>query len=430
MSSQVLGYPAPYVHTWGLGRTSVEDGFRVATLWGILHYLQALDASRDRDLVIVANGYDSWFQLPPDVLIQRYHRINEEANKRIKKQMGKAADIEGIKQTIVFSADRHCRPNSQEDLACYMVPESPMSPKLYDRPTNPKTANSEARLANTPPKYLKHGVVVGPVKEMRALYRQAGKKANAYGPKSNLQRIFNEIFGEQEYQRQVMTARRPRANALSSWIKSQQHMETGLGSDSSLHGMNTFRGKPFEFGVGLDYAGLISQPSVNDQEDFAWLRFNSTTEIRKASQDIHIKHPRITSLPDDLQLARPPFFAFNAFQIDLPTDSTWSEVPLLTNVRTGVVPVMLYDNAGRAGKSERRDDWWSKMWFQPHLLPLIDANLPSSRRPVAVDVNHPQGDIVWFDEEPERRGARTESKDWVPWEDICKNSRKVFPNED
>ena len=424
LSAQVLGYPVPRKHTWGDDHSKVESGFHVATWWKILHYLQDLGSERDRDLVIVASGYDAWFQLPPDVLIQRYHRVNVQANKRIRKIMGKAAEKEDIKQTIIFSADKRCSPNGKEDPACYAIPESPLSKKMYEGHHNPNASRTELELSNARPKYLRNGVVVGPVKEMRALWRHVGAKANeahAKGQRTDLQRIFNDIFGEQEYQRQVIAARYSRMKGITSWIRSQRQKEKGFAPDPSYRTMNFYRGKPLEFGIGLDYSGLIAHTTAFIEEDFAWVRYHSSDDINNATQKIQIKKPRITSLPKELELARPPFFAMNNFETKLPNE-TWSDVPLMTNVRTGIVPAIVYEDGDRDGRAPRRNEWWHNMWFQPHLHPLVDVNLRGSRRPVAVDAIHPDGGTVWFDREVERRGARTESGDWVPWEDVCKGS--------
>ncbi|KAL9066061.1 MAG: hypothetical protein Q9157_007262 [Trypethelium eluteriae] len=421
------------MHLWGQvfnSRDMVGGGVHMSTLFAILHYLQDLGSDRDRDLVIVASGSDAWFQLPPDVLIQRYHRINEQANKRIKRSMGKAADAEGIKQTILFTADEFCKPNSEEEPACYAVPDSPLSQERYNMYTDRKNSNPEIQVSHVPPKYLQYsGVIVGPVKEMRALYRRAGKKSNAVGDKTDLQRIFNEIYGEQEYQRKVMAARHSRMKSLTNWLRPEREKARGLATDPTYRTMDDYRGKPLEFGIGLDYLGLISHPSAYAQDDSAWVRYNSADDLKNASQHLHVRPPRITALPEDLVLARPPFFAFNAFEIDL-LNSTWSDLPLLTNVRTGVVPAILYDNEMN-GRTTRRYEWWRKMWFQPELTPLIKANILPSKRPIAVDVDHPNGDIVWFDKETERRGARTESGDWIPWEEVCRGSySQVFETDD
>lgn len=424
LSAQVLGYPVPTKHTWGDGHAKIESGYHVTVWWRILHYLQDLGSERDRDLVIVSSGYDAWFQLPPDVLIQRYHRINEDANKRIRNTMGKAADLEDIRQRVIFSADKRCSPNAKEEPACYAVPESPLPKKIYRGHFKPNVSQTDIELSDLRPKFLKLAVMIGPVREMRALWRQVGKKSNeahARGRKTDLQRIFNDIFGEQEYQRKVISARHSRLKGLSSWIRSQRQKEKGFAPDSSYLTMDFYRGKPLEFGIGVDYSGLISHTSAYIEEDFAWVRYNSTDDIKNASQQIQIKRPRITSLPLDLEAARPPYFAFNNFDLQLPNE-TWSEVPLMTNIRSGIVPAIIYDDGDRRNRSSRRDEWWHKMWFQPQLRRLIDVNILPSRRPVAVDAIHPDGGTVWFDREVERRGARTESGDWVPWEDVCNNN--------
>ncbi|KAL9096949.1 MAG: hypothetical protein Q9165_000913 [Trypethelium subeluteriae] len=434
LSALVLGYPVPTMHVWGQAfnnRDLVEGGIHMSTLFGVLHYLQELGSDRDRDLVIIASGSDAWFQLPPDVLIQRYHQINKGANERIKRSMGKAADVEGIKQTILFTADESCKPNSEEEPACYAVPDSPLSPQLYAPYTDRKNSNPDIQVPRQPPRYLKYsGVIIGPVKEMRALYRRAGKKSNAVGDKTDLQRIFNEIYGEQEYQRKVMAARHSRMESLTKWLRPEREKEKGLATETTYHTMDDYRGKPLEFGIGLDYLGLISHPSASGESDFAWVHYNSADELKNASQRIHVKPPRITALPEDLVLARPPYFAFNAFEIDLP-NSTWSDLPLLTNVRTGVVPAILYDNAKINGRTARRYEWWRQMWYQPDLKSLIKANILPSKRPIAVDTDHPDGDVVWFDKERERRGARTETGGWIPWEEVCRGSySRVFETDE
>ena len=109
--------PATQDHLIGGGR-------HVAKIEKIYEWLQAQPDSRKDDLVIVVDAYgafnyhtdresidahldgDVWFQLPFEVLVQRYHAVNDMANRDLKERLGEAYEREGIKQTILFGATK------------------------------------------------------------------------------------------------------------------------------------------------------------------------------------------------------------------------------------------------------------------------------------------------------------------------------------
>lgn len=49
---------------------------------------------------------DIWFQLRVEVLLQRYHSLNAQANERMKEQLGRAVEKENLKQTVIFGASK------------------------------------------------------------------------------------------------------------------------------------------------------------------------------------------------------------------------------------------------------------------------------------------------------------------------------------
>lgn len=99
-------------------------GSHVAKISSVLQWMDAQPASADHDLVLIADAsggfdyYDDetkkdaheegdiWFQLLPEVLLNRYHLVNERANEAIAKAFGDAAEAEGFNQTIIFGAGK------------------------------------------------------------------------------------------------------------------------------------------------------------------------------------------------------------------------------------------------------------------------------------------------------------------------------------
>ena len=113
----IADHPSPQDHLIGGGRhvTKIEKTYE---------WLKAQPDSRKNDLVIVVDAYggfnyhtdpesidahldgDVWFQLPLEVLVQRYHAVNDMANRDLKERLGEAYERAGIKQTILFGANK------------------------------------------------------------------------------------------------------------------------------------------------------------------------------------------------------------------------------------------------------------------------------------------------------------------------------------
>ena len=149
LTAAVLDYPTPTLIAWNqtfdnTGKNSLGSrqdapwltvtggllggGSHVGKITGVLQYLESLDSSADSDLVLMMDSYglllfplldeikahtvaDIWFQLRPEVLLSRYHAINEAANVRLRQRLGSAVDAEDLQQTIIFGAGKRCAPN-------------------------------------------------------------------------------------------------------------------------------------------------------------------------------------------------------------------------------------------------------------------------------------------------------------------------------
>ena len=216
MTAHALGYPMPtligynetYDHSgklvllenavWHTEQAvgMMAGGSHIMKIVGVLEYLDGLDSSADDDLVMSMDAYggswyewtnrvtqdthreaDIWFQLRVETLIERYYAINAAENERIRQRLGRAADIEGIEQTIVFGSGKRCAPNQVHTVACYPVPDSPLPMDTYG--ANTDTIMGRNRYTSLRQKWLNSGFIMGPVKDLRPMFRRALEKVEA-----------------------------------------------------------------------------------------------------------------------------------------------------------------------------------------------------------------------------------------------------------
>ena len=413
-SASILDYPPPVIVAW----EQTIDPDNQEGLWGggthlfkitkVLEWLQNLPPEHDDDLVLMMDGYDIWFQLRKEMLLERYYQTNAEANRRIHKRMGRAAKVEDIKQTIIFGSGKRCFPNEIHTIACWPLPPSPLPKDMWDGNTDGTIGSFPNMWSATRQKFLNSGMIMGPAKDMRALFTQAAKKLETLGQDpepddngsrwsekvyhSSDQSVFNMIFGEQEYQREVMRIRH------MSWLfnpllKLHQLLGKDLSdTDDKLEGnpivnilhppwnhasVEHLNGKPLEFGIGLDYWSSISFQTANSERNGGWLRFNESLEPQITARSRWDCKPHVSAqLPPDLLASSPPLIASD---ISTPDDgsiqlspTTWTNVPLYTNICAGTIPVMVHLN----GDKSQRDTEWHNMWYQPHAESLGRETAP------------------------------------------------------
>ena len=427
-SASVLDYPPPVVVAWG----ETIDPEKQEGLWGggthllkiskVLEWLQNLPPERDNDLVMMMDAFDIWFQLRKDVLIKRYHRINAEANARIRRRMGRAAAVEGIEQTIVFASGKRCFPNEVHTVACWPLPPSPLPKDMWRGNTDTTVGSFPNQWSATRPKFLNSGMIMGPAKDMRALFARAVQKVTELGeepePDDNGSRwsekvyhhsdqsVFNVIFGEQEYQREVIRIRH--ITWMSNPILRLQQL---LGNDLSdttdtLEGnpignvlnppwshvkIPHLAGKPLEFSIGLDYWQLLTFQTANSERNGNWMTYSKKPlEDQVEHHDRWDCKPHLRAdLPRDILTSSPPLLGLDELTEASPDmtrraitardggsksmiTKAWDAVPLYTNVCAGTIPVMLHLN----GDKTMLEGKWKEMWYQPYAEQLAQAMGP------------------------------------------------------
>ncbi|CAD6591732.1 MAG: hypothetical protein ASARMPREDX12_005398 [Alectoria sarmentosa] len=408
-TGSILGYPTPVITGWGEDLDESQrkgmtgGGSHLLKISRVLEYLGNLGTEHNDDLVLMMDGYDIWFQLHKDLLIERYYQINAKANKRIKERMGRAAKIEGIEQTIIFGAGKRCWPNEIHTVACWPLPPSPLPKDLFDGNTDNPVGSRPNPWSTTRQKFLNSGLIMGPVADMRALFARAEaiveKLGDAPEPDDNGskwsekvyhnsdQSVFNMIFGEQEYQREVIRIRH------ISWLfnpilKLQQFFGKDLSdTDEVLEGaaienilnppwshmeVDHLDGKPLEFSIGLDYWSDMTFQTANSERNGGWMSFNQSLEPQVQHFDRWDCNPHLRPLPADVTNSQPPFFNQGNDNRALSVNASWNDVPLYTQYCNGVVPVMLHHNGDKAS----RDNRWHKMWYYPYAETMFKAQEP------------------------------------------------------
>ena len=431
VSALVAGYPTPTIINWG--RTFDENDSKksnqhVARITGVHDYLQSLDQSHDEDLVLVVDGYDIWFQLNPQVLIDRYHNTCKQAIERVYARLGiHAVEELKIDQNIVFGAQKVCWPGSDDDLNCYAVPNSTLPESIYGADTDTTINDPKHPFVRFRPRYLSSGVVMGPVKNMQRFYERAMSIYNENPKLVSDQSIFARIYGEQEYQREVIRLR------YSSWGRNWKTWisEAVLGvREMSILDPHPARrkmlpadGASLDFGVTLDYASLLGQGTVYAEKDSDWILFNDTKTIAQAYSRMEIVNPGAAEVNRDVRNSLPPFWTTSRLDVSLPIDAPWSGVMLYTNLYTGVIPAIIHHNAYRDNLKALREGVWERMWFQPHIRDMLRARLHEPYLPIAFSGPKGREKLWWGPTEKRSLGLgvqpdNTTLLDWLQWEDF------------
>lgn len=476
LSTMLLEYPAPTI----MGYAHSEE----STIIEVVHeHLQRNQEIKDEDLVLIVDGYRSWFQLPASVLVQQYEAALEDANDRLRQKYGTVRPLSGkqqprqlFRQTVLWAADEHCWPVKDGDVACTAVPESPF---FWDESPY-ANASEEASAYN--PKFVNSGTVIGPAKDLRAIFKALmARSASPYG-RQDLQHTLQTLFSEQEQARELI--RRYNlgySGRLMEWWYGLNPSERPLRKTN----ITVAPGKNYEFAMGLDYNSTLfqsmspphsfngdidfvkSDAQVRDTYDSAYTTVNPKTGARTYyssnphnNEPIPLPDPLLTqgspyALPEkDAQAAGVPANMATGLTITddldgrLPSarDAPWSQLSLAHNMRARSVPAALHfplfasiarsargassgnttaeSDSGDSGDSlqlrDPRDQLWTSMWFHKHARALLRRYMRQST--VKAYEDEVLEDTTWWrsDQRGGKGGVWTEgSGEWLAWGDVC-----------
>lgn len=436
LSAMLLNYPPPTVVKLYRDYENTVQWER-ETLLETQEYLNNEKFVHDEDIVLIADGETSWFQLPTDVIIKQYAMILKEANSRLFKKYG--VDKNGYQkynQSIIFGASKHCE---GDEMACRFAPPSIIPAEVYE-------TDRESSAADMPAKYLDSKTIMGPAKDLRKLYKAALIKFdNKHNEEQNVQSIFATMFAEQQLNRDAEeTHAKPIAAKVKDLFSAKTPRAT-IERELKKANMTTSSHPQNEFSIGLDYTHSLFQPLAycKEHELIPLLHDNSTdlTKIRPPNS-----WSQYLSLPAALGTANPPFWRldfkknnpspnekpayiknlnFDSKLDELPKRKTsWNRVPLIQNTYTGAVPaIIINDPFAFSSKpdSHRRpvaNITWYDMWYSPFKRALLRRYFRTPQSPFGYHNSLVGGDRTW-DVRGGRGGVWTAGTSaWHPWGEV------------
>ncbi|KAM3432901.1 hypothetical protein MY4824_006290 [Beauveria thailandica] len=397
MSSVALGYPLPILLNWKGEFNRPEwhlAGSHIAKLESLHAAIEALladpdDIAHDDDLAVLVDSYDVWFQLPPSVLIQRYHQINKDADRRIRDQWRETwrdrddFPIAPPKQNIVVTSAKDCHPGPESGSHPHYDhwPQSPMPKFMYGPGTDKVSGplfDSARKYKRVRPRCINSGMIMGTMGALRAaLVRSKEKIAEAERTGRQLwsdQALLGEVIGDQELWREWAR----HLGATWDGDAAGHPLSGGLHRDVASVARAALReGKNFEFGIGLDYGFSTIPPTCSAEEDGDFVALSDHKQVEAASERAGVVDGvRVRGVPTEL-LDTTPNAARDAIKYRDPLrDIAWGNVPLYTDFFFGTTPVGIHHNAYVDNlKVWRIDNWWERMWFHPHLRRLVSSHL-------------------------------------------------------
>jgi len=225
------------------------------------------------------------------------------------------------------------------------------------------------------------------------------------------QLYFSDIFGTQEYSRLALLPGELEAK--------RDHLRIG---EKKLHREAPVITPKVEYHVGLDYTSTLFQTVAFYRRFLTWTkphhqRFHHNVDSNHAK----LQEYYTVKTPLDVRDTKKPFSPLKG---DPAENTSWDHIPLLHNLATHEVPVMVH----YTGDKYLRISWWRNMWFHKRAKALRAAALAENlhRKPLA-----PRriAGKWWFGELPEdadqivsdgRGDAWSDSGGWFSWNTLCK----------
>lgn len=447
MSSVALGYPLPTLLNWDGDFNRPEwhfAGSHIAKLESLLAVIEELlhneDDANEDDLALMVDAYDLWFQLPPSVLIQRFHQLNHEADERNRLEWEKAGPdfpIPPPRQNIIVTTAKDCFPtaDSGSDPHYELWPPSPMPEDLYAENTDtltPPLWDSARKYRKVRPRCVNSGMIMGTMGVLRDALRRCKEKvenvARAGRQIWSDQALIGEVIGDQEAWR---TWVRELADTWNGTLaESQSALLDGHVRNIAAAAMD---GEHFEFGIGLDYNFTTIPATCSAEEDGYFVKINDSATLIQQSERAGVPDVvRVQGIPPELQTS--------SIDDDPFADVQWGDEPLYTDFYFGTTPVGIHHNAYIEGlKPWRIKNWWSRMWFYPKLRDLVTQSLRASEktaRPLLKVAREGADDVVYRAPKgskvtvftPGKGGRETVPATFKPidWDGVCQKGSKPW----
>ncbi|CAI7624649.1 unnamed protein product [Penicillium glandicola] len=435
-SAMILGYPPPtlvgYEHD-SPGATETER--MVDRITRVRNYLRDSKIVHDRDFVLMVDGTDSFFQLPPKVLVERFQAIIRENNRKLQKKFG-FAEVESEEagaapemvqkytQRVLFGASKMCFPGLLDDPGCISVPESSLPPDAYGWKTDVYPDGTLNR-----PRWLNPGAVIGQAADLRLIYDEVLRLVELPTNKSGDYQALTQMYGRQEVIREI--ERRRTANDFKELF----YRMVGISDATNISGI-TLRletGHRYEYGIGVDFESQLFFNQILSHKDVEWVKFGNITKMSALQMQHGVPREHRLLLPQDVATLPNPFtqsrFARESTQrpvwnatldkLPNPHERTWHNISLMTNAHSASVPVIAHVN----GDHKLRNTWWENMWFFPWGRALLRKYVRGAHGFEAAQSSL-LGGQDWLEVRGGRGGIWTDNENWITLAEVCNGQER------
>ncbi|KAJ5692927.1 hypothetical protein N7462_002350 [Penicillium macrosclerotiorum] len=440
-SAMILGYPPPTLVGYDHEKPGATEFERtVDRITRIRNYLKTSRTVNDRDIVLIVDAVDVFFQLPPRILVERFQDILRTNNRKLQKKYGFATvqnaqgapleQVQKYSQQVIFGASKLCYGGLLSDPGCVSVPESSLPPDVYGWKTDVYPDGHLNR-----PRWLNPGAVIGQAADLRLIYDEVLRVMEQRHKKHGDYQALTQIFGKQEVVREL--ERRRTANRL----KESLYEMLGISDAVNITGISVRleAGHRYEYGIGVDYESQLFFNQILSRNDVEWVKFNNITKTSLLQGQFGVPREHRLLLPEDIASLPNPFnqtrFAkeqttspeWNATLDKLPNpdEHSWHNVPLMTNPHSASVPVLAHLN----GDPKLRNAWWEQMWFFPWARALLRRYVRSSHGFDAAQ-SALLGGQDWWEMRGGRGGLWTDEENWVTLSEVCEGQERDLFDDD
>ncbi|KAJ5588158.1 hypothetical protein N7537_010836 [Penicillium hordei] len=441
-SAMILGYPPPTLIGYGHDSPGATEAERmVDRITRARNYLRDSKIVHDRDFVLMVDGADSFFQLPPKVLVERFQAIIRANNRKLRDKFG-FAEVAGEKagaapemvqkytQRVLFGASKMCFPGLLDDPGCVSVPESTLPPDVYGWKTDAYPDGSLNR-----PRWLNPGAVIGQAADLRLIYDEVLRLVEFRSNKSGDYQALTQMYGRQEVIREL--ERRRTANDFKELF----YRMVGISDAANITGI-TLRletGHRYEYGIGVDFESQLFFNQIMSRKDVEWIRFGNITKMSALQMQHGVPREHRLLLPPDIAALPNPFiqsrFAKESTQrpvwnatldkLPNPRERTWHNISLMTNAHSASVPVVAHLN----GDPKLRNAWWENMWFFPWGRALLRKYVRDSHGFDAAQSSL-LGGQDWLEVRGGRGGIWTDDQNWITFAEVCNGQERDLFDDD
>ncbi|XP_014551960.1 hypothetical protein COCVIDRAFT_19846, partial [Bipolaris victoriae FI3] len=364
LSAMLLNYPPPTVVQFKSGHATSEKRHE-AILNDTLHYLSNTKLAKDKDLVLIVDAQQTWFQLPSDVMIEQYKRLLEDGNLRLLKRYGTDENgFQKFNQTILFGAEKMCE---GDDKACKYVPLSPSPNNLY-------TTETGRLISETPAKFINARMAMGPASDLRRLYQAAQKK-----------------FLDGKNKNYPLASTTPTPSSNPSFTLTPNELIPIVHSEkNNLTTYTHFNRDPSYLTPPASLNHTTTPFSPPDPVKPSLSAHTHSAHIRNLDYD-----PKIDTLPD--------------------RNVAWTDVPLVQNTYTGAIPAALAAQLAREPNLAPSKITWDSLWYADYRRALLRVYFRAPQSAVGYHESAVGGDRMW-DARGGRGGVWTAvEQSWFAW---------------